>query len=491
MKALAFCFFSLTFLRLFIAKEMTAQTCDNWSVPSAFSDSVTDNHNASLVRIPQWSTNYYVFWERSFEDSWSEIVYTDYYGISAPLVLVHANGFDLSNPQVIPVWGTPPATDTIAFVFYQYNIAGNVDIFYRVMTDTGFTASERFTNTSVNESHLRVSSGGGMVWQEGEMIKFCRLYYDNSGYHFEPVTTIDEGDCRNPNIQNTTGYSLEEYLAWEKGSNDEPEIWYSQWGWDSGQWSLPMMLFEDGHRGIKFSKGLTEFSTMAILLSDKKDIDGQYRISAYDFYIQEEYLSAFSQPESFQQDLLTIDILTETYWDAGYLAFKHVEWSGNSDIFSSDNGYLLPELSEYCRIDSTAQADVNPQLFEAAWHFSYFDLVCIWESWRNGHWQLFSCMTPVVIGDVHESLMNEELSISVFPNPFTENLQIESHIIKDLPVTLTIFNALGQCVFSYETIHLGGDDYHHNIKTADYLPGIYFLRVEAGNNATTQRLIKF
>jgi hypothetical protein len=469
----------------------TAQDCEYWSEPAPLSDSLTDNHNPTLVAIPQWGSNYYVFWERSFEDAWSEIVYADYYSLGEPQVLFHADGFDVSNVQVIPAWGTYPDTDTLAFVFYVYNSAGYQDIYYQVMTDTGFTGSTRFTNTTLNESHLRVSSGGGMVWQEGDKIKFSRLYNDNSGFHFEPVVTVDEGDCRNPDIQNATGYWLEEFLAWEKGSNEEPEIWYSQWGWDSGQWSLPIQLFNAGERsGIRFSKVMADFPTFPVLLSDVVDESEQYSISGYDFYSQDEFISDFSQSGSFQADYFTINIITDNYWELGYLAFSKDEGNGNQDIYSSDEGYLVPELNGYCRIDSTARPDRKPQLFDGAWHFSYFDLVCIWESWVNGHWQLFSATTPVVIGNVPETGTHNELIAKAFPNPFSEYIRIESQTVGESPVILTIFNALGQIVMRMEANNAGGDKFHKEIETAGFPPGIYLLRMEAGKRTNTMRLIK-
>jgi hypothetical protein len=343
----------------------------------------------------------------------------------------------------------------------------------------------------LNESHLRVSPGGGMVWQEGGKIKFCRLYNDNSGYHFDPVITIDEGDCRNPDIQNTAGFWLEEFLAWEKGSADSPEVWYSQWGWDSGQWSLPYLLFENGdHQGIKFSSGLTEFSSVPMLLSDKTENNGQYLVSAYDFYFQDEFISEFSQTESFQADLFTYEILTENYWESGYMTFRHDEGNGYSDIFSSDEGYLMPDLNDYCRIDSTAQPDVNPQLFEGAWYFSYFDLVCIWESWRNGHWQLFSATTPVVIGNIPETKQEGDLTIKVYPNPFTDFIWLECTNEDATHVIITIYNTFGQEVKSIDGGYSTGGKMSVKIETGDFPQGIYLVKTATGQDVSTIKIIK-
>jgi len=383
--------------------NLTAQNCGYWSEPVPLSDSLSDNRNATLANIPGGSPNFYVFWNRLMEDYNSEIVYVDIYNPDVPQLIVSGNGSTVSNPQVIPLsYGNPPA-DSLACVFYHAFGPGGVHHnYYVVMTNSGFTAPVPFAGSPYNESHLRVSPGGGIVWQQDGNILFTRLHYDNTGLYFEPVVYIDAGECRNPDIQNTDFYTREQYIAWEKGSPDNPEIWYSSWSYENNAWGAPVLLFGDGHHSnLRFSKGTHWLlGALPILGSDKVDSTGQYQVSGYDFYFQDEFISEFTQSEAFQPDFFTIDLITQDYWDMGYLSFKHNEGNNNSDIFSSDYGYLQPEFFNYCRIDSSALPDVNPQLFQGAWHGNYFDLVCIWESWRNGPWQLFSSTTPVVIGSV-------------------------------------------------------------------------------------------
>ena len=483
-------FFLLPFITLFLnVSNLPAQNCWYWSVPQTVSDSVTDNHNATLVMVGNNPPMYYVFWERSFEDTWSEIVCANYYDTADPQVIIHANAFDVSNPQVISV-SSYSEPDTLAFVFYLYSyMEGYQDIFYTVMTDTGFTGSTRFTNTTLNESHLRVSPGGGMVWQEGDKIQFSRLKWNNSGFYFEPVVTIDEGECRNPDIQNTDLYnSTEGFIAWEKGDPDNPEIWYSQWDFGMEQWSGPMLLFDDGfHSGIRFSIGTDIASWVPMLLSDLTDESGQYRISGYDFSDQNEFVSEFTQAVPFQPGLLTIDFWTD-YWATGYLVFRHDEGDGNTDIFSSDYGALEQSLEYYCRVDSNSRPDVNPGLFQGAWHFSYFDMICIWETWRNGHWQLISSIQPVYIGSVPEGDQHGNLKARAYPNPFNDLFWVEYESNGNAAVRMTIFNTFGQPV---KTINTGSSQGKtlKEIDMSDFPPGIYLVKIEAGSSTVSLKLV--
>lgn len=473
------------------AGNLPAQNCEYWSVPQPVSDSVTDNHNATLVMLSSNPRTYYVFWERTFEDSWSEIVCSDYYETGEPQVIFHANSFDVNNPQVIAVTDYPDQ-DTLAFVFYIYTyMEGYRDIFYQVMTDTGFTGSNRFTNTILNESNLRVSPGGGMVWQEGDKIRFSRLRQDNSGFLFEPVVTIDSGDCRNPDIQNTTDYySNEEFIAWEKGDPENPEIWFSEWSFENEAWSEPMLLFGDGkHSGIRFSGGTDMASWVSVLLSDFTDETGKYRISGFDFMEQNEFITEFSQEAPFQPSLLTIDIITD-YWQMGYLAFRHDDGDGHSDIYSSDYGWIDPFPENYCRIDSTDQPDVYPQLFQGAWYFSYFDLVCIWETWRNGHWQLFSAMTPVVIGNVPDQADEGDLKVQAYPNPVTDFFYLEYETDGITAVNITCYNTFGQIVKTFTGNYSTKGKTKNSIDMSNLPAGVYLVKTIAGQDVSTIRFIK-
>lgn len=491
MKALQLFLLTCTTVLLFKVGNLPAQSCEFWSDPIPVSDSNSDNRNATLVNISIGYGAYMIFWERTLELLGSEIVYIDYYNMNMPETAVYAEGFIVSNPQVISMSDWYPDTDTLAFVFYQSNQSGNEDIYFTVMTDTGFMAPVPLANSTLDETHLRVSPGGGMVWQEGDIIRFTRLYQDNSGFYFEPVVSIDEDDCFNPDIQNADLYTGEQYIAWQKGSPESPETWYSYWSYDNDEWSEPTVLFEDGyHSGIRFSKGIDFTSWIPALVSDWIDSTGQYHISAFDFYYQDEFISGFSQSGSFQPDLFTIDLITQGYWESGFLTFKHDEGNGNSDIFSSDYGYMLPELYNYCRIDSTVQPDAQPQLFQGAWHFSYFDLICIWESWRNGHSQLFSATVPVVIGNVPETSKESDLNARAYPNPFTDFLWLDYMTGETTTVSVTIYNTIGQIV---KRIDGGSSSERKTLKKIEtgHLPaGIYLLKIEAGHHVGTIRVIK-
>lgn len=329
-----------------------------------------------------------------------------------------------------------------------------------------------------------------MVWQEGDKIQFSRLNRDNSGFFFDPVITIDEGDCRNPDIQNSDASYTEQYIAWEKGSQGNPDIWYSFWSVDNGGWSEPLLLFDDGlHSNIRFSKSIDLSMWVSILLSDQLDSTGQYHISGYDFYDQNEFISEFAQPVPFQPDLFSIDLITDFYWETSFLTFKYDEESNNSDIFSSDYGYMQQEFDNYCRIDSSAQPDQYPQLFQGAWHYSYFDLLCIWESWRNGHWQLFSSVNHVYIGAVPEVVKEADIKIYAYPNPSSSLTTFTISLQNSANVNLTVFNNLGQVVATILDDPLEKGEHQAIWNSEGLAPGIYFYRILSDDDSSTGKMV--
>jgi hypothetical protein len=331
-----------------------------------------------------------------------------------------------------------------------------------------------------------------MVWQEGFIIRYCRLSQDNPGFYFEPVVTIDdEGENQNPDIQNTDYYTMEQFIAWEKAGLDFPTIWYSYWSYGIDQWSEPVLLYgNEDHFNIRFSKSMDQYSGVPFLLSDYHDSTGFLHISGYDFEFQGEFISEFTQPDVFQSDLFTNDIITKDYWQTGYLSFRYAEAGNNYDIFSSDNGFLQPQLLNFCRIDSTTQPDQHPQLFQGEWHSYYFDLFCIWESWRNGHWQLFSSSSPVYLGSVPETGKEGNLKVRAYPNPFEDFLWLEYESGVTAPVRVTVFNTFGQLIKTVDKKDSKKGKMTENIDLRNVPAGIYLVRIEAGNAVTCIKVIK-
>jgi hypothetical protein len=477
---------------LFYNEKLPAQVCEIWSDPVAFTDSLSDNRNPFIAAIPNGQATYYVFWEKNSEENGSEIVCKDYYNMGEVIQVVGGNGNLVSNPKVISMAGWYPFTDTLAYVFYETDQAGNKDIYYKIMTMSGFSDPVPFAVSDLDESHLSVNQGGGLTWQAGDMIKYTRLIYDDNGYYFNEVVVIDDGECFNPELQGVIYYEHEEFIAWEKGAPGSSNIWYSQWGWDSGQWGLPIELFPEGdHSRLSFSKSMSYFGfSSSILVSDVDDGNGQNAISLYDFYEQIEMITSFSQSESYMAELFTVDIMTDGLYQPGYLAFTRELQGDNFDIYSSDFGQISDQQYNYCQVDSTDQPDTHPQLFEGMFGGYYFDLVCFWESWRNGHWQLFSSVNKVIVGMIPESDNSSGLRIKAAPNPFSDILRVECESVQPASVNISLINTNGAVVKEIKNQCIMKGTNTLSIKSAGLPQGIYLLSLESKGVVTSLKVLK-
>jgi len=457
-------------------------------MPAAFSDSISDNTNPFIAGT---YFSFYLFWERMTGESVSQILFRDYYTPSEPTEVISANGYQVTNPQAVLTDGWWPYSDTVAFVFYQSDEPGNFDIFYKVMMNTGSLSDPiPFAITAEEETHMRVSQGGGMVWLAGDKVCFTRLRRDQSGFFFDPVVTIDSGQCRMPVIANTSDYMPEEYIAWEKGGEDSPEIWYSQWGWGSGQWSPPVLLFGDGrHSNPVLSKSMFWFP-IAQLLSDYQDDSDQYHISAYDFYSQEEYISELSQPAPLQPDLFSMDIPTAEYPANGFMTFSFAGVGEEYDIFCNDYGQVFPWIGNYCFVDSNNYPERNPRLFQGAEWGDCFDLILVWEAFRNGHWQLFASTTLVIIGGMEDKTGSTEMKVSTSPNPFLATTKLNFELDEPAVVVIRIFDSFGRLLIDYGERNYSAGSHEEIISLPGLPSGTYLLQVVSNHFYENKIIVK-
>jgi hypothetical protein len=489
MRALRLLLFAWAFLFLLPAGNLSAQLCYSWSSPQPLSDSISDNMNVKLVNLYYGYDGFYLFWERHSETSGNEILCKNYYLPGETLTVIASTNYNITNPQVISTssWGLN--YDTLAYIFFQTNQAGNEDLYYVIMTSDGFLDPEPFATEPEDETHLRVSQGGGMVWQEGDKIKYSRLNPTIPWYSFKAPETIDTGECRNPDIQNVAAFDWEQMIVWEKGSPGNKAIWHCIWNWAEWDWSPPLLMINDeDHSNPSFTKAMYWMDYFDFITMDYVDSAGLYHYAAYDHFSQEEFISESSQSTSFQPDLFTMDIPTDDFWGVGYIAIS-AESSGSFDIFSNDD-YFTPWTFSTCQINSTPQPDRHPQLFQGQEGGDCFDLLCVWESFRNGHWQLYSSSTLVIIGSIDENTKKDGLNISVYPNPFDDQINLEYSLNQPETVNIQLIDAYGRIVKTLDERIQDKGRHEAQFSIPEIPPGTYLLKVEANGMTFSKVIIK-
>jgi hypothetical protein len=78
--------------------------------------------------------------------------------------------------------------------------------------------------------------------------------------------------------------------------------------------------------------------------------------------------------------------------------------------------------------------------------------------------------------------------LAVYPNPATELANIKVDIVETSNVTVEVYNALGELVYTESTQNLSAGQYFYNVDVKDFSAGIYTIRTMANNTVQTTKL---
>ena len=82
----------------------------------------------------------------------------------------------------------------------------------------------------------------------------------------------------------------------------------------------------------------------------------------------------------------------------------------------------------------------------------------------------------------------ERVSIpSLYPNPATNNLNVELYSVSKNTATVIITNTLGQVVLKYQFNNIEGAN-KHDIDISSLNSGMYMVNIEYGNTSNTQKI---
>jgi S-formylglutathione hydrolase FrmB len=134
----------------------------------------------------------------------------------------------------------------------------------------------------------------------------------------------------------------------------------------------------------------------------------------------------------------------------------------------------------------------NLDLYGIGYDTSYFEGGHVFniESWITAiHWMdsiIEQSYQTLGIPVYRESFGN----FNVFPIPAKDQLTLSCQLNKAGTARVCIFNMIGQLV---ETVNLGNQqpgEHHFELNIADYKPGIYFCRLQIGNEVLTKKIVK-
>jgi subtilisin-like proprotein convertase family protein len=115
------------------------------------------------------------------------------------------------------------------------------------------------------------------------------------------------------------------------------------------------------------------------------------------------------------------------------------------------------------------------------------------KSWINLRWNWLDANMPGTLQNCNISGVAENTANNfapAFPNPFNSEINLNIYLPESQPVKIELMNALGQTVQAETMQHSGGNQTLQFFADQTLPPGIYLLRITAGNKMWTEQLSK-
>ena len=83
----------------------------------------------------------------------------------------------------------------------------------------------------------------------------------------------------------------------------------------------------------------------------------------------------------------------------------------------------------------------------------------------------------------------DETKINLFPNPATDNVQVFFDVENSGKITISITDRNGNPVWSSKEMQADKGQFTHNISLKEFQTGVYFVKIDAGNDQWVRRLV--
>lgn len=434
-------------------------------IPLPLTDSLTNNRNPDIRKsfAPQGLGGAVMFWEKS-TDSTSTSIFMKYlnsqgYPPSAEQLVISQSGVHFTHPVMFNL--TPTFADTLYYLFFETDQNGNKDIFYLKYDTNGiFDGPFPFATGPYDDINLRIADGTelsqqrGIVWESNHAINYSRLLLSGipPACSFAVAQTLDSGDVSEPVINNQGNR-----VWWLKKIGDSTKIAFAVMDEINFQWSSPQLLTYAGNFSCLSVMRDGNINMGCDVLNCKNIRNDGQRIMSYDAF---DLSWSETQPSSF-----AINNPSGLFAPLFVKGASQSELSGctmnESLLYSTDSTgneeiMLYPHMiisNWHINLSEYSGIDINPKGFLIwgmdSWYLG--ESMWVWESFRNGHWQLYYTYADIMGGiDEPQKPVNE---IDCYPNPFVSGTAIEVENPDNKNLEVSIFNGLGERV---KTLQVAG-----------------------------------
>jgi hypothetical protein len=207
-------------------------------------------------------------------------------------------------------------------------------------------------------------------------------------------------------------------------------------------------------------------------------------------------MSNFHQQSLFSPMIFLYSMPVGDFYEEGYMTFMYSQDQNEEIYVNPSEFYISPNLEDYDNISSSPYQDVNPAFFEGDYFGSYFDLINLWESNQNGHWQLYYSKKSLLWGGgTPETEQPLDARLNISPNPFRNECDINYTLTEDASVSLQLCTPDGRQITLTDQKFLQKGTYTYHLNFYQVFPGqnysgLFMVRLQSGNNSVAQKAIK-
>jgi hypothetical protein len=96
----------------------------------------------------------------------------------------------------------------------------------------------------------------------------------------------------------------------------------------------------------------------------------------------------------------------------------------------------------------------------------------------------------LTITNIPEKLKNDFKILNIYPNPFNSNTIVSGQFSSTGIINICLYNTTGNCLKSMEFASQPNTQQEFTLNLSELPPGIYFLRLQAGNDVVTKKVVK-
>jgi hypothetical protein len=461
---------------------LQSQSFWEWTDPVPLSDSISDNANAFLY-LDYYSESLFMFWERS-EDSLSTAIWMDNIldGEAAEVVFSDPS-IHYRHPRIINAHHLP-YSDTLFYLFFETDQNGNTDIYYSsYLMDGSFTEPLPFAATPDNDTQLSTGraeffDGIANVINTAAWISNGKLYarslvYDG-GWFFDDAVVIDSGNCSNPVVASAEFYDNK--ILYQKDEPGGSHLYQTLYA--GNNWNTPELFYDSTD---------SRNPTMASYYihpcwSTGTDSSWTVMIEDYNTYL----VYNISGPEPYDPAVLGVVMGVKTWGPLVIVAIAHPD-NGVDEIFMTE--WSNPDFSNF---SNSGTMNRNPRFF----HGEYYDYgswcwwdYLLWESQRNGHWQIWSSKYLQCVGGTDET-SGVVAGFSVYPNPFSARTTISFTPEQASYISIKIYDQKGIYTRTLVNRHFNSGRHQLDWSAEGLAAGLYILKMECCGEIRTVRLVK-